>query len=189
MKFSNEVRLETTLEKAWALLDDPERLAAAMPGASLSSVEGDVIRGQIAIRIGPLGLTYEGMAETVERDEAAKKLRLKVSADEQRGTGTANGVVSIQLMSEGKKTRVQVETELDLTGRPAQLGAGLVENVAGGLFQKFAQNLSMQFEEPSLDSDPATGKSELVLIDTKTIAVGVSVLALLTYFLWRFFRS
>src|SRR5215472_3563664 len=93
-------------EQAWPILLDVGRMAPAMPGATIDSVEGDVVKGRIKVKVGPVSLTYAGSARFVERDEQARSVTLEASGKETRGSGTAADTVRSTLRDEGGQTNV-----------------------------------------------------------------------------------
>jgi carbon monoxide dehydrogenase subunit G len=130
-------------EQAWPVLLDVERVAPCMPGATVDSVDGDVVKGRIKVKVGPVALTYAGTARFVERDEQARSITLEASGKETRGAGTASATVRSSLADEGGQTRVVVHTTMNVTGRPAQFGRGVMAEVSGRIIDKFATNLAV----------------------------------------------
>lgn len=131
-------------ERAWHVLLDVEQVAPCMPGATVDSVAGDVITGRIKVKVGPVALTYSGSARFTERDEQARSVTLEASGKETRGSGTASATVHSSLRDEGGQTRVVVHTTMRVTGRPAQLGRGVMAEVGGRIIEKFSANLAAQ---------------------------------------------
>jgi carbon monoxide dehydrogenase subunit G len=129
-------------QQAWQVLLDVEKVAPCMPGATIDSVEGDVIKGRIKVKVGPVTMTYAGTARFVERDEQALSVTLEASGKETRGSGTASATVRSSLQDEGGQTRVVVRTTMSVTGRPAQFGRGVMAEVGGRLIERFAANLA-----------------------------------------------
>jgi carbon monoxide dehydrogenase subunit G len=113
-----------------------------MPGASLDSVDGDEIKGRIKVKVGPISMVYAGTARFTERDAAAGVMKLEASGKETRGAGTASAIVRSELHAEGDQTKVIVHTTLNVTGRPAQFGRGVMAEVGGKLIGIFAGNLA-----------------------------------------------
>ncbi len=124
------------------MLLDVERVAPCMPGATLDSVEGDNITGKIKVKVGPISMTYAGTAKFTERDRDAGVVTLEASGKETRGAGTASASVRSQLTVDGDQTLVTVHTTLNVTGKPAQFGRGVMTEVGGRLIGIFADNLA-----------------------------------------------
>src|SRR5215472_6694812 len=131
-------------EQAWQVLLDVERIAPCMPGATVDSVDGDVVKGRIKVKVGPVTMTYAGAARFVERDEQARSVTLEASGKETRGAGTASATVRSSLADEGGQTKVVVRTTMSVTGRPAQFGRGVMAEVGGKIIERFATNLAAQ---------------------------------------------
>ena len=129
-------------EQAWPVLLDVERIAPCMPGATVDSVDADVIKGRIKVKVGPVQMTYAGTAHFTERDDQARSITLEASGKETRGAGTASATVRSSLADEGGQTKVVVHTTMNVTGRPAQFGRGVMAEVSGRIIEKFATNLA-----------------------------------------------
>jgi carbon monoxide dehydrogenase subunit G len=129
-----------------------------MPGASLDSVTGDEIAGRIKVKVGPITMTYAGNAKFTERDKDAGVVTLEASGKETRGAGTASASVRSELSPEGDSTtHVTVHTNLNVTGKPAQFGRGVMAEVGGKLIGIFADNLAaMLAAEPA--AEPAAAE-------------------------------
>src|SRR5258708_38390457 len=115
-------------EQAWDVLLDVERIAPCMPGASVLSVDGDSIEGQVKVKLGPLSLTYKGPAKFVEKDQANHTIVLDASGKEPRGAGTASASVNAVLKAgeEAGTTPASIHTSLNVTGPPAPFGRSLL---------------------------------------------------------------
>jgi carbon monoxide dehydrogenase subunit G len=150
MELEHSFSVPVPVERAWDVLLDVERVAPCMPGASLDSVDGDKIAGKIKVKVGPIQMTYAGTAKFTERDKAAGVVVLEASGKETRGAGTASATVRSELTGDGDQTQVTVHTSLNVTGKPAQFGRGVLEEVGGKLVGIFAGNLAgMLAAEPA----------------------------------------
>jgi carbon monoxide dehydrogenase subunit G len=126
-----------------------------MPGASLDSVNGDEIKGRIKVKVGPISMTYAGTARFTERDAATRVMKLEAAGKETRGAGTASATVRSELHGEGDETHVIVHTSLNVTGRPAQFGRGVMSEVSGKLIGIFAANLASMLTADNAAQSPA----------------------------------
>ena len=142
MELEHSFTVPVPPERAWDVLLDVQRVAPCMPGASLDSVDGDDIKGRIKVKVGPISMTYAGTAHFGERDTEAGVIVLEASGKETRGAGTASATVRSQLQGENGHTKVVVHTSLNVTGRPAQFGRGVMAEVGGKLIGIFADNLA-----------------------------------------------
>jgi uncharacterized protein len=143
IELDNSFTVPVPPEQAWDVLLDVERIAPCMPGASVTSVEGDQIEGQVKVKLGPLSLSYKGTAKFTEKDQANHTIAIEASGKETRGAGTASANVHAALKpadTEGQ-TLVSIHTSLNVTGRPAQFGRSLLPEVSGKLITQFATNL------------------------------------------------
>ncbi|WP_448610637.1 SRPBCC family protein [Geodermatophilus sp. URMC 60] len=144
MQLENSFTVPVPIDEAWRVLLDIERIAPCMPGAALDSVTGDDFTGRVKVKLGPINLTYQGKASFVEKDEAAHKAVIDGRGKDQRGNGTAAALITAQLKAEGDTTRVDVLTDLNITGRPAQFGRGVMTDVGNKLLGQFADKLAAQ---------------------------------------------
>ncbi|MEA2426086.1 MAG: uncharacterized protein QOH13_2496 [Thermoleophilaceae bacterium] len=143
MKLQNDFLVDAPLDETWATLLDIERVAQCLPGAKLESDGGDgVYRGSMQVRLGPMTLAYKGTARMAEVEEDAHSATIEVKAKELKGQGTASARIRNRLEpGAGGATHVTVETDLNITGRPAQFGRGIMEDVAGKMLGDFAKRL------------------------------------------------
>ena len=144
MELDNSFTVPVPPEQAWDVLLDVKRIAPCMPGATVDEVDGDVINGHIKVKVGPVSLTYRGTATFTERDADARVVVLEASGKETRGAGTASATVraSLEPDASGNSTLVTMHTTMNVTGRPAQFGRGVMVEVGGKLVDQFAANLA-----------------------------------------------
>lgn len=155
MELEHSFTVPVPLDRAWDVLLDVERVAPCMPGASLDSVNGDEIKGRIKVKVGPISMTYAGTARFTERDAATRVMKLEATGKETRGAGTASATVRSELHGEGDETHVIVHTSLNVTGRPAQFGRGVMSEVSGKLIGIFAANLASMLTADNAAQSPA----------------------------------
>jgi carbon monoxide dehydrogenase subunit G len=144
----NSFRVPVPIEQAWRTLLDVPRIAPCLPGATLEESEGTTYRGRVKVKVGPIQLAYKGEATIAEQDEAARRLVLVASGKETRGSGAASARVVAELVERDGATDVQVATDLDLTGKPAQFGRSIISDVSGRLIDQFATNLAALMVAP-----------------------------------------
>jgi uncharacterized protein len=142
MELEHSFTVPVPADQAWDVLLDVERVAPCMPGATLDSVEGDEIKGRIKVKLGPVSMIYAGTAQITERDPDAGVVTLEASGKETRGAGTAAATIRSELHDQGGQTEVTVHTSLNVTGRPAQFGRGMMADVSAKLIGVFASNLA-----------------------------------------------
>ena len=153
MQLENSFTVPVPVDEAWRVLLDIERIAPCMPGAAVDSVNGDDFTGRVKVKLGPINLTYQGKASFVEKDEAAHRAVIDARGKDQRGNGTAAATITAQLAAEGSITRVDVLTDLNITGRPAQFGRGVMTDVGNKLLGQFADKLAAQLGEGDAQGD------------------------------------
>jgi uncharacterized protein len=141
VELNNEFRVAVPAAKTWAVLTDVERVAPCLPGATLLSVDGDEFTGAVKVKVGPITVSYQGVAAFQEKDATAQRVVLKANGKETRGNGNASAVVTAQLKDEGDATTVVITTDLTISGKAAQFGRGVLADVAANLIGQFAKRL------------------------------------------------
>ncbi len=148
MELDHSFTVPVPPDQAWDVLLDVQKIAPCMPGAQVDSVEGDDVTGRMKVKVGPVSLTYKGMASFKDRDAAERSILVEASGKEMRGAGTASATVRAALSPENgsgdESTLVTMHTTLNVTGRPAQFGRGVIAEVGSRLIDKFADNLAQQ---------------------------------------------
>jgi carbon monoxide dehydrogenase subunit G len=155
VKIEDEFRVDVPIDEAWKVLLDVERIAPCMPGAQLQEIEGDEYRGIVKIKVGPITAQYKGAARIVETDETAHQVVLKAEGRDTRGQGNASATVTATLTPAGSGTVVHIDTDLNITGKVAQFGRGVMADVSSKLLGQFASNL----ERDVLSGNGAGGAS------------------------------
>lgn len=149
MKLENSFEIPVGIEEAWPTLLDIERIAVCLPGATIDSSEGDVYTGRVKIKAGPVTVGYAGDMRMHEVDERNHSVKLSAQGREQRGSGTVKADIAAHVLPVGEKAaRVELVTELAITGKPAQLGRGLIADVGSKIIQQFAANLARDMSGP-----------------------------------------
>ena len=147
MRFENRFDVDAPIERVWETVLDVERVAPTVPGAQVLERTGDdAYKVAIKVKVGPISMTYRGEVEITERDEAAHRAVMKARARESRGQGTADADVTMELSGSDGRTSATVTTEVQLSGKVATMGQGVLQDVSGRLVQTFAQNLAALLE-------------------------------------------
>jgi uncharacterized protein len=187
MELDNSFTVPVPPDQAWDVLLDVERIAPCMPGATVDAVDGDTVNGRIKVKVGPVSLTYKGTAKFIERDPEAHVVVLEASGKETRGAGTASANVRASMAPDasGAGTEVTMHTSMNVTGRPAQFGRGVMVEVGGKLVTQFAANLAQLItgdsgggdaggESPAEEGDPGGKTSAAQAVMAAHTADGTS---------------
>ena len=158
MELQNEFTVPAPVSEVWNTLLDVQRIAPCMPGATVERVEGDEVAGRVKVKVGPITASYAGTARFVTKDESAHRLALEASGRETRGSGAASAKVEARMSEDGSGTRVAVVTDLEVSGRPAQFGRGVMADVAAKLTEQFAGCLAERIQEPAGASAASGGQ-------------------------------
>jgi carbon monoxide dehydrogenase subunit G len=148
-RLSHSFRAPAAPAEVFALLADPGRVARCLPGAELDPdaprgqlEEGQEVGGRIAVQLGPVGTHFRGVIRVLELDRAARRSVLGVRAEDAKGNGSATATISLSVAPEDGGSRVNVDADVDVRGRVATFGSGIVERVSGRLVEKFGANLA-----------------------------------------------
>jgi carbon monoxide dehydrogenase subunit G len=142
MKLENKFTVPAPVDTVWRALLDPERIAPCFPGATITSADGDEFAGVVKVRLGPISLQYRGSGRFIETDEAAHRTVIEATGTASGGQSTAAATVTATLAENGEGTAVALATDLTITGKPAQFGRGMIENVGGKIISQFADCLA-----------------------------------------------
>jgi uncharacterized protein len=158
MEFDNTFEVPLPPAEAWPVLMDIQRIAPCMPGAQLTEVvDPRTYKGNIAVRLGPVALTFAGLVTFEEIDDVNRKARVKAQGTDAKGRGGANAAASFRLEPAGAGSKVLVHTDLTLSGAVAQYGrgVGMIQATAGQLMKQFAENLKKQLgAAPAASASP-----------------------------------
>ena len=157
MDLNHEFVVNVPVNDAWVILTDLERIAPCLPGAQLTEVEGDVYRGQVKIKVGPIVAQFKGQASFISRDDLAHTASLKGEGRDTTGKGTASAISTAQLTSvTPTSTKCTVVTDLTISGKVAQFGRGALADVSDKLLAQFSENLNQLItSSPATTSAPA----------------------------------
>jgi len=159
MKLEHEFTVPVPVDQAWGVLLDIERIAPCLPGAVIDAVTDDGFTGRVKVKVGPITVSYAGEGRFVEADQSAGQVVIEARGRETRGSGTAKATINAQLAGSGGMTRVSVQTDLAITGKPAQFGRGVMVDIGEKLLGQFAACLAERLGEteapPQADAVPA----------------------------------
>lgn len=159
MELINEFRVPVSVDQAWEVLTDVERVAPCIPGAQLLSVDGDEFTGAVKVKVGPITVAYKGKAVFLEKDAAARRAVITASGKETRGQGHVSAMVTTELKDDGDSTACVLTTDLTISGKAAQFGRGVLADVATKLIGQFAERLEADVLGDSIASQPVFAPS------------------------------
>ena len=167
MKLENEFRVDVPVEEAWRVLLDVERIAPCMPGAQLQEVEGDEYRGIVKVKVGPITAQYKGVARITESDDANHRAVIRAEGRDTRGQGNASATATAVLQPDGDGTRVNIDSDVTITGKVAQFGRGVIADVSAKLLDQFvacleSDVLSSAGDRPAASEVAESGKARTI---------------------------
>ena len=148
MKIEQEFTLEAPADKVWAFLTDPQRVAAALPGAEISDkIDDTTYKGGMSVKVGPVSAVYSGTV-SFELDEATMSATVRGKGQGKAGMGSAvlEMVSKVESLSD-TETRVTVDADLTVSGILAQFGRGMIEQISAKMFKEFTEIVQRELEE------------------------------------------
>lgn len=158
MELTHRFTVPGPMGDTWARFEDVASLAECFPGAQVTAAEGDSFEGTCKVKLGPIALVYAGAGTFVEKDRDAGRMVLEAKGKDKRGNGTAGATVTVQLVESGDATDVEVHTDLAITGKPAQFGRGVMQDVSDKLLGQFVACLEKRTEQTG--AEPAGAPTE-----------------------------
>jgi carbon monoxide dehydrogenase subunit G len=175
MDFTNRFTVNVPLERVWEYMIDAEKVTPCVPGAALTeTIDQTHYKGTVKVKLGAVQMSYRGELE-MEPDEAAHTIVLHAKGTEVRGSGGASGTVTTQLTAtDDGGTTIEMASHVDVTGRVAQFGRGIMQDVANRLVKDFAGCLEAQLTSQQAESAPpaaaSTGSQAAPSADTQSSA-------------------
>ncbi|ARP79388.1 hypothetical protein CAL12_00155 [Bordetella genomosp. 8] len=150
MQFTNNFEVSLPPDQAWPILMDIESIVPCMPGAELVEIIDDkTFKGKVAVKLGPVALSFLCNAVFEEVDNTAHTARIKASGADAKGRGNANTTIRFGLQPSAKGSKVIIDTDLTLSGAVAQYGrgVGMIQTVANQIISQFSKNLEAQISQ------------------------------------------
>ena len=141
MRFSNEISVDAPPDELFEFMSDPEKVVTCLPGASVDGREGDDWRGAMSVKVGPIKASYQGTLRFLELDADARRAVMRARADEASGQGQAEARITSEVEARDGASCLRMETDLQIRGKVAQFGRGAMEQVAGRMLERFADNV------------------------------------------------
>ena len=160
MDLHHEFTVPVPAADAWKILTDLERLAPCLPGAQLTEIEGDIYRGQVKIKVGPILAQFKGQASFVSRDDANFLASLKAEGRDTGGKGNASATITARLEPvSASSAKCTVDTQLNISGKVAQFGRGALADVSDKLLLQFVDNLNTLIASQPVESAPTAASA------------------------------
>lgn len=162
MELTHRFSVPTDVEETWAHFQDIAAVAECFPGATVTSVDGESFAGSVKVKLGPIALVYNGSGTFTEKDEAAHRFVVEAKGKDKRGNGTAGATVTLAMTASGDATDVEVLTDLAITGKPAQFGRGVMQDVSDKLLGQFVDCLEQRLSAGSTEVTEGAAATEQV---------------------------
>lgn len=204
MDLTHRFSVPTSVDETWSHFQDIAGVAECFPGATVTSVEGDTFHGSCKVKLGPIALVYNGSGTFLEKDEAAHRFVVAAKGKDKRGNGTAGATVRLTMADTGGATDVEVVTDLAITGKPAQFGRGVMQDVSDKLLGRFVACLETRLTggapgvaaeaaapeapappAPPAPAPPAPGPEPVAAAGDDALDLGAAVLPVLVKTYWK----
>ncbi|WP_269936554.1 SRPBCC family protein [Arthrobacter sp. HY1533] len=172
MELKHQFTVPTPLEDTWRSFNQLEEIAPCFPGATLTGVDGDTFTGTVKIKLGPIAMLYAGTGTFLTRDEATHTVVIEAQGKDKRGNGTAGATVTAVLTAGDGGTTVEVSTDMNVTGKPAQFGRGVIQDISDKLLEQFVQCVIGK-AEPVVEPGPVVEPVETPGVPGRAGEVGV----------------
>jgi len=141
------IRIEEVFEiqahpdRVWSYLTDPRQVVNCLPGAELTSVQDDTtFLGRVKVKVGPISTAYAGKVILTERDDANRVVKMTGEGRESGGAGSAKMTMTSSVVGLANgRSEVRVVADIDIVGRIAQFGRGMIESVNKQMFKQFTE--------------------------------------------------
>lgn len=149
MILDNHLAVPAAPDAVFALLNDVERVAGCLPGATLEGREGEAYRGRVKVKVGPISAAYAGTLRFTEVVPDQRTLRLSARASDAHGAGDAEADVVLSVAEADGGSTLDLHTDLLVRGKIAQFGKGAITTVSSRLLDQFARNLAGELASDS----------------------------------------
>jgi len=164
VELTHEFTVPVPVQEAWDHFQDIASVAECFPGAQVTDTEGETFHGSVKVKLGPIALVYNGSGTFTEKDEEAYRFVVDAKGKDKRGNGTAGATVTLTMDgSAGESTDVTVHTDLAITGKPAQFGRGVMQDVSDKLLNQFVSCLEQRMGEGDAPAAPAVAEAPAVV--------------------------
>jgi carbon monoxide dehydrogenase subunit G len=171
MELTHRFTVPVPVDQAWEHFNDIASVAECFPGATVTEADGESFQGSVKVKLGPIALVYNGSGTFTEKDATAHRMVVDAKGKDKRGNGTAGALVTMSMTDAGGATDIEVLTDLAITGKPAQFGRGVMQDVSDKLLGQFVACLEQRFAtsptppaaepEPTLSDESASVAAEL----------------------------
>lgn len=155
VRIEETFRVDAPVEHVWRFLLDPHRVVQCLPGAELIEAQDErTFLGRVRVKVGPISASYKGRAELTEVDEQNHRVRMTGEGQDTKGAGSARMTMTSHITAgDDGSAEVSVESEVQLVGKLAQFGRGMVEEVSKQLFRQFAECARQRLEAEATPAD------------------------------------
>lgn len=149
MRLVDEFTIGTPPDRAYELLLDLRRVAPCVPGAEIGDPDTEGFHpGRVSVKVGPMKFVYDGRVRIVERDPTARTAVIAGEGRASGGSDTAKVTMTMQVEPDDIGSRVRMTTDLEIKGRAAQMGQGVIGEVGRRLVKEAAACIEVRLASP-----------------------------------------
>ena len=173
VSLKNDFTIDQPIDKVWAFLTDPYQVAPCMPGAEiLEQVDEKTFKGGMKMKLGPFTSQFKGEVVIEEMDESTHTIRMVGKGKDAKGTGSATMTISGKLIAlPGGGTEMQSSSDLVISGKIAQFGSRMIQDVSKSMFRKFTEAFAARIQDG--DGAPSAGDAVSVTEVAGTVVKGM----------------
>jgi uncharacterized protein len=170
MELTNSFDVAAPPDVVWQTVGDMRQVAICLPGAVIESQDGDTYHGRVSIKVGPISMGLGGTATVVRRDDDERRLEVHIQAEDVTGQGTVEATMAVSAVPSTVGTTVTIVTTLQLGGKVAQFGSGLITQISGRIVKQVARRMGALVESGGTSSGSTTAGDAAELRAPATVA-------------------
>jgi carbon monoxide dehydrogenase subunit G len=154
LRIEKTFQVSQPIDKVWALLSDPTKVASCVPGAQITDkVDDNTYKGSISVKVGPSVADYKGEVQILRLDPQIHEIEIQGKGQDVRGRGSAAMTMMGKLANlDGGTTQVTSVSEVNVVGILAQMGSRVITEVSNIMFDKFSQNFQEMLQQSARQS-------------------------------------
>jgi carbon monoxide dehydrogenase subunit G len=150
MKIESSFAVEAPPDRVFAYLLEVNQVVGCLPGAELSEVvDSQTFRGKLKVKVGAVQVTYQGTAHIVDIQEEDSSATVTIEGEgrEIGGQGTVRATLLLTVAATGEGgSEVRLSSDLTVTGRVAQFGRGVIEDVSRRLVGQMGECIGSRLQ-------------------------------------------
>jgi len=172
LKLEKSFEVQEPIDKVWAFLSDPRKVAICVAGAKITEqVDDKTYKGTIKVKVGPSVTDYNGEVQILRLDAENHEIEILGKGQEVRGRGSASMKMTGKLIALGDGgTQVTSVSEIGVVGILAQMGSRVITEVSNIMFGGFMKTFQAKLQQPAEAAEELTVDAEVQPIKAASLA-------------------